>query len=85
MFFPGTYELAMMCYGMTGNYAGKPPARRDLLDGLFRKAGGEAFDGGYWSSREDASKAWTIDFGGETAYTLEPKSATHKVRAVLAF
>lgn len=84
-FFPGQRELAMMCYGMTGNYGGKPTTRRDLLNGLFRKAGGEAFDGTYWSNDEDVTEAWIIDFGGSTSYGTNPKSDTHKVRAVIAF
>ena len=84
-FFPGKYELAMMCYGMTGNYGGLPTTRRNLLNGLFPKAGGEAFDGIYWSNYGDGTEAWTIDFAGRTAYNPKPKSDTHKVRAVLAF
>lgn len=85
-FFPGKNELAMMCYGMADNYAGKnPTAQRDLLNGLFPKAGGEAFDGRYWSNMEDATKAWTIDFGGSTAFGDKSKSDTYHVRAVLAF
>ena len=85
-FFPGKNELAMMCYGMADNYAGKKPtAQRDLLNGLFPKAGGEAFDGRYWSNMEDATKAWTIDFGGSTAFGNKSKSDTYHVRAVLAF
>lgn len=84
-FFPGKYELAMMCYGMTGNYMGKPTTRRNLLNGLFRKAGGEAFDGRYWSNDDGVTNAWTIDFAGSTTYGNESKSATHKVRAVIAF
>lgn len=84
-FFPGMYELAMMCYGMTGNYFEKPAARRDLLNGLFPKAGGEAFDGGYWSSWGGYSKAWALDFAGSTKYYSESKSDTYKVRAVIAF
>ena len=75
----------MMCYGMTHNYAGKPVARRDLLNGLFPKAGGEAFDGRYWSNIEDVTEAWTLDFAGNTTYGTVSKSNTHKVRAVLAF
>lgn len=84
-FFPGKYELAMMCYGMTGNYMGKPTTRRNLLNGLFPKAGGEAFDGIYWSNDDGVTNAWTIDFAGSTTYGNESKSATHKVRAVIAF
>lgn len=84
-FFPGRYELAMMCYGMTGNYVGLPPTRRDLLNGLFPKAGGEAFDGIYWSNDDGVTKAWTIDFAGRTWYNYEPKSDTYRVRAVIAF
>lgn len=84
-FFPCRRELAMMCYGMAANFAEKPPARRDLLDNLFRKAGGEAFDGIYWSSRDGETKAWTIDFAGSTRYEDNPKSNTYRVRAVIAF
>lgn len=84
-FFPDRIELAMMCYGMTGNYEEKPTARRDLLNGLFPKAGGEAFDGRYWSSQDATAKAWTIDFDGSTAYGNKPKSDTYRVRAVIAF
>ncbi len=84
-FFPGQRELAMMCYGMTGNFSEKPTTRRNLLNGLFPKAGGEAFDGRYWSNFEDGTNAWTIDFAGSTAYGNESKSDTHKVRAVIAF
>ena len=84
-FFPGKRELAMMCYGMTANFAGKPTTRRDLLNGLFPKAGGEAFDGIYWSNDDSGTKAWTIDFAGRTTYYMEPKSNTYRVRAVIAF
>ncbi|MEO4797379.1 hypothetical protein ABHZ39_17635 [Bacteroides uniformis] len=84
-FFPSRRELAMMCYGMAANFAEKPPARRDLLDNLFRKAGGEAFDGIYWSSRDGETKAWTIDFAGSTRYEDNPKSNTYRVRPVIAF
>ncbi|WP_373155470.1 fimbrillin family protein [Bacteroides cellulosilyticus] len=84
-FFPGQRELAMMCYGMTGNFSEKPTTRRNLLNGLFPKAGGEAFDGRYWSNFEDGTNAWTIDFAGSTAYGNKSKSDTHKVRAVIAF
>ena len=84
-FFPGRRELAMMCYGMAGNYQGKPTTRRNLLNGLFPKAGGEAFRGRYWSSLDTTTHAWTIDFDGNTSYNDEPKSNTYRVRAVIAF
>ena len=84
-FFPGKNELAMMCYGMAINFSGQRPAQRDLLNGLFPKAGGEAFDGTYWSNYEDATTAWTLDFANDAAYLLRPKSDTYRVRAVLAF
>lgn len=84
-FFPGKYELAMMCYGMADNYGGLPTDQRDLLNGLFPKAGGEAFDGMYWSDYEGETKAWTIDFAGRTTYSTMPKSNTYRVRAVIAF
>ena len=84
-FFPGKYELAMMCYGMADNYEEKPTDRRDLLNGLFPKAGGEAFRGRYWSSQNDIINAWAIDFDGSTRYGSEPKSNTYRVRAVIAF
>ncbi len=84
-FFPGQYELAMMCYGMAANFVGKPTTRRNLLNGLFRKAGGEAFDGRYWSNLEIGTDAWTIDFGGSTSFNPVSKSDTHKVRPVIAF
>lgn len=85
-FFPGKYELAMMCYGMAGNYyLDKPVGQRNLLNGLFPKAGGEAFDGIYWSNYDDGTNAWTIDFAGNTTYDNKPKSNTYRVRAVLAF
>lgn len=84
-FFPGKYELAMMCYGMTRNFTGIPTARRDLLNGLFPKAGGEAFRGIYWSNDDSVTKAWTIDFDGNTRYDNKPKTDTYRVRAVIAF
>lgn len=84
-FFPGQYELTMMCYGMAGNYEEKPTTRRNLLNGLFPKAGGEAFDGIYWSNDDGVTKAWTIDFAGSTTYDNNPKSDTYRVRAVIAF
>lgn len=84
-FFPGQYELTMMCYGMAGNYEEKPTARRDLLNGLFPKAGGEAFVGRYWSNYADVTNAWTIDFAGSTTYGNKPKTDTYRVRAVIAF
>ena len=84
-FFPGKYELAMMCYGMADNYGGLPTDQRDLLNGLFPKAGGEAFDGMYWSDYEGETRAWTIDFGGSTTYSTMPKTNTYRVRAVIAF
>ena len=84
-FFPSRRELAMMCYGKAKNYGGKPTTRRDLLNGLFRKAGGEAFDGIYWSNWKAATNAWNIDFAGSTAYGNNPKSDTYRVRAVIAF
>lgn len=84
-FFPGQRELAMMCYGMTGNYGKKPITQRDLLNGLFSKAGGEAFDGIYWSNYENRTEAWTIDFDDSTWYGDKLKSDTYRVRAVLAF
>lgn len=84
-FFPGKYELAMMCYGMAANYGGKPTTRRNLLNGLFPKAGGEAFDGRYWSNLEIGTDAWTIDFAGSTSYNPVSKSDTYRVRAVIAF
>ena len=84
-FFPGRRELAMMCYGMAGNYQGKPTTRRNLLNGLFPKAGGEAFRGRYWSSLDTTTHAWTIDFDGNTPYNDETKSNNYRVRAVIAF
>lgn len=84
-FFSGRRELAMMCYGMASNYAGQPATRRDLLNGLFPKAGGEAFVGRYWSNDANVTNAWTIDFAGSTAYGNNPKSDTYRVRAVIAF
>ena len=84
-FFPGKYELAMMCYGMADNYGGLPTARRDLLNGLFPKAGGEAFVGRYWSNYADVTNAWTIDFAGSTTYDTKPKTDTYRVRPVIAF
>lgn len=84
-FFPGQYELTMMCYGMADNYEEKPTARRDLLNGLFPKAGGEALDGTYWSNLGYETSAWAIDFAGSTSYNPKPKSDTYRVRAVLAF
>lgn len=64
---------------------GLPTDQRDLLNGLFPKAGGEAFDGMYWSDYEGETKAWTIDFAGRTTYSTMPKSNTYRVRAVIAF
>ena len=84
-FFPCQYELAMMCYGMTKNYKEKPTTRRDLLNGLFPKAGGEALDGTYWSNFGYEANAWAIDFAGKTRYDPAPKSDTYRVRAVIAF
>lgn len=84
-FFPGKYELTMMCYGMTGDYGKKPITRRDLLNGLFSKAGGEAFRGIYWSNYENGTNAWTIDFDGNTSYSDKLKTDTYRVRAVIAF
>lgn len=85
-FFPGKHELAMMCYGMATNYAGQPATRRNLLNGLFPKAGGEAFNGiYYWSNYADVTKAWTIDFWDSTTYGMKPKSNHYRVRAVIAF
>lgn len=84
-FFPGQRELAMMCYGMASNYAGKPTTQRDLLNGLFSKAGGEAFDRIYWSNYENRTEAWTIDFDANTSYGDKLKSDTYRVRAVIAF
>lgn len=84
-FFPGQYELTMMCYGVADNYGGLPTARRDLLNGLFPKAGGEAFVGRYWSNYADVTNAWTIDFAGSTTYDTKPKTDTYRVRAVIAF
>ena len=84
-FFPGQRELAMMCYGMADNYGGKPTTQRNLLNGLFSKAGGEAFDGIYWSNYENGTEAWTIDFDDSTWYGDKLKSDTYRVRAVIAF
>lgn len=84
-FFPGQYELAMMCYGRTTDYNDRLTGRRDLLNRLFPKAGGEAFEGKYWSAWEYNERAWHIDFTGATNYGFVPKSNTNKVRAVLAF
>lgn len=84
-FFPDQNELAMMCYGMTDNYEKRPTARRDLLNGLFPKAGGEAFRGRYWSSLDATTDAWTIDFDRNTTYNMASKSDTYRVRAVIAF
>lgn len=84
-FFPGQYELTMMCYGMADNYEEKPTIRRNLLNGLFPKAGGEALDGTYWSNLGYETSAWAIDFAGSTSYNPKPKSDTYRVRAVLAF
>ncbi|MEQ2409443.1 fimbrillin family protein [Bacteroides ovatus] len=85
-FFPGQRELAMMCYGMATNYAGQPATRRNLLNGLFPKAGGEAFNGiYYWSNYADVTKAWAIDFWDSTTYGMKPKSNHYRVRAVIAF
>lgn len=84
-FFPGRYELVVMCFPKTNHYEEKPTARRDLLNGLFPKAGGKAFDGRYWSNWEAVDRVWTLDFAGSTAYGTKFKSDIHKVRAVLAF
>ncbi|WP_368123276.1 hypothetical protein [Bacteroides thetaiotaomicron] len=75
----------MMCYGMADNYGGLPTARRDLLNGLFPKAGGEAFVGRYWSNYADVTNTWTIDFAGSTTYDTKPKTDTYRVRPVIAF
>lgn len=84
-FFPSLNELTMMCYGMVSNYEQKPTTRRDFLNCQFQKAGGKVFDGGYWSSLDDESQAWYLNFAGKTTYDFHPKSNTYKVRAVLAF
>lgn len=85
-FFPAWSELAMMCYGKAKNYDGtNSKERRDLLNGLFQKAGGEKLVGRYWSTLNYEYTGWSLDFDGKTDYGYRPKSDTYKVRAVLAF
>ena len=85
-FFPAWSELAMMCYGKAKNYdVTNSKERRDLLNGLFQKAGGEKLVGRYWSTLNYEYTGWFLDFDGETGYGFKPKSDTYKVRAVLAF
>lgn len=85
-FFPAWSELAMMCYGKAKNYnVTNSKERRDLLNGLFQKAGGEKLVGRYWSTLNYEYTGWFLDFDGETNYGFKPKSDTYKVRAVLAF
>lgn len=86
-FFSSRCELAMMCYGKADHYdVDNPTTRRDFLNSLFLKAGGEALDGSYWSSWDlNDAYAWFLDFAGNTSYGDHPKSKTNKVRAVLAF
>lgn len=85
-YFPSRSELTMMCYGLAGNYdTGSSKERRDLLNGLIRKAGGDVLDGSYWSIWQSGNYSWYFDFGGNTNYGVDPRSETHKVRAVLAF
>lgn len=84
-FFPGQRELAMMCYGVADNYGERPATQRNLLNGLFSKAGGEAFRGIYWSNYENGTNAWTIDFDANTSYGDKLKSNTYRVRPVIAF
>lgn len=85
-FFPAWSELAMMCYGKAKNYdVADSKERRDLLNGLFQKAGGEKLVGRYWSTLNFEYTGWSLDFDGETNYGFSPKSDTYKVRAVLAF
>lgn len=85
-FLPAQGELAMMCYGKAGNYdQDKNTERRDLLNGLFQKAGGDRLEGRYWSTTDDKENVWSLNFNGSTNYSLLPKSDNYKVRAVLAF
>lgn len=85
-YFPSSSELTMMCYGMADNYTvNGSKARRDLLNDLFRKAGGDVLDGIYWSIWGTEDYSWYFDFRGNTSYGFAPKSNTYKVRAVLAF
>lgn len=85
-YFPSRSELTMMCYGLADNYdTGSSKERRDLLNGLFRKAGGDVLDGSYWSIWQAGNYSWYFDFGGNTNYGVDPRSETYKVRAVLAF
>ncbi len=85
-YFPSRSELTMMCYGLADNYdTGSSKERRDLLNGLIRKAGGDVLGGSYWSIWQAGNYSWYFDFGGNTNYGVDPRSETHKVRAVLAF
>lgn len=85
-YFPSSSELPMMCYGMAVNYtANSSKERRDLLNDLFRKAGGDVLDGRYWSIWESEDYSWYFNFGGNTGYGFAPRSNTYRVRAVLAF
>lgn len=84
-FFPGRSELGMMCYGKADNLEDGVTRRRDFLNEQFRKAGGTALEGWYWSSLDVEWKAWSLDFNGGINYAVKPKSDTYKVRAVLAF
>jgi len=85
-YFPSRSELTMMCYGLADNYdTGSSKERRDLLNGLIRKAGGNVLGGSYWSIWQAGNYSWYFDFGGNTNYGVDPRSETHKVRAVLAF
>lgn len=89
-FFPAQGDLAMMCYGMPTDYKGSSPAtQRDLLNGLFTKAGGDELRGTYWSTYNFAKTAWYLMFyspnNNMPTYAFYDKSTPNKVRAVLAF
>ena len=90
-FLPGMYELATLCFGAPVNFGetNSPYYYKHLkmlkeINPRIDKAAGNELIGKYWSSYEFYANVWYVDLASP-AFALDPKSETHKVRAVIAF
>lgn len=90
-FFPGQYELAILCFGVPTNF-GLPTSpyffekllMLNKINPQIDKAAGTKLIGKYWSSTELDTDVWHVNIDSPD-FGMKPKSDTYRVRAVIAF
>ncbi len=90
-FLPSQCELATLCFGAPKNFGSSTSpyyyAQLRMLEEInprIDKAAGNTLAGKYWSSYAADYSAWYVDVDTPD-YSMEPRTNTYKVRAVLAF